>query len=274
MLQLDARPAFRDRLNAAVRDETEARSRSSALVFAPHPDDETLGCAGTVLLKTRAGARVACTFMTDGSTSHRQFVTAEHLRVQRMTEAIEATGRLGIARADVHFLGFEDGQLASFREQALQQVAGLLCAYRPAEVYVPYRSDGVQDHEATYTIVVDACRRSGLALEVCEYPIWAWNAWPCVSIRLAPNRESLRALLRTARSGFGWRLRQAFRVGIHVKDLNRSKREALDCYRSQMVPPPGIDGWPTLHDVSGGEFLACFFSDVEVFRCTALSGSA
>jgi LmbE family N-acetylglucosaminyl deacetylase len=273
MLQLDARPAFRDRLNAAARDETEARSHSSALVFAPHPDDETLGCAGTVLLKRRAGTPVACAFMTDGSTSHRQFVTAGQLRLQRMQEAIEATGRLGIGREDVHFFEFADGRLASFQEQALQQVAALLSVYRPAEVYVPYRSDGVQDHEATYAIVVEACRRSGLALEVCEYPIWAWTVWPWVSIRLAPNRESIRALLRAARSGFGWQMQRTFQVGIRVKDLIASKREVLDCYQSQMAVPMGLDGWPTLREVSDGEFLACFFSDVELFRCTALLGS-
>jgi hypothetical protein len=68
-------------------------------------------------------------------------------------------------------------------------------------------------------------------------------------------------------------MQRTLQVGIRVKDLIASKRDVLDCYQSQIAVPDGIDGWPTLQDVSGGEFLACFFSDVELFRCTALRGS-
>jgi hypothetical protein len=32
-------------------DETRERAKTSAIVFAPHQDDETLGCGGTVILK-------------------------------------------------------------------------------------------------------------------------------------------------------------------------------------------------------------------------------
>ena len=270
MATLDARPGLRQRLNARVRDETGPRSRASAIVFAPHPDDEVLGCGGTILIKRRAGTPVACAFMTDGSTSHRQFMPAENLRHVRMTEAVDATGLLGIPREDVHFLEFDDSRLGSFRTVAIERVVALLRRYRPAEVYVPFRKDGVADHEDTYAIVLEASRQSGLALEVCEYPVWAWNSWPWVSMRVAPDREFLRAFLDATRSGAGWRLMRLFEVGICIRDVKDAKRKVLDCYSSQMVAPPGMQGWPTLGDVSNGDFLECFFGDFEVFRCTVV----
>jgi len=42
----------------------------TATVFSPHPDDETLGCGGTIIKKKRAGAEVKIFYMTDGRKSH------------------------------------------------------------------------------------------------------------------------------------------------------------------------------------------------------------
>jgi hypothetical protein len=57
-----------------VRDDLSLRR--SAVVFAPHPDDETLGCGGTIVRKIRAGARVRLVVMTDGGSSHRELLPA------------------------------------------------------------------------------------------------------------------------------------------------------------------------------------------------------
>ncbi len=42
----------------------------SALVFSPHPDDECLGCGGTIIRKKQAGSTVKIVHLTDGSRSH------------------------------------------------------------------------------------------------------------------------------------------------------------------------------------------------------------
>jgi LmbE family N-acetylglucosaminyl deacetylase len=263
-----------ERLLSNVRNETDLRVCADALVFAPHQDDETLGCAGTILLKRRKGARVACVFMTDGSTSHSQFISENDLADIRRTEAQDATAALGIGSADVHFLGFKDGRLASCHDDAVERVKALLVSYRPAEIYVPYRNDGVADHEVTYSIVVDACRRTGLTTDVCEYPIWAWNQWPWVSLQLGVDRGSVDKLLTVLKCGFGWSFLKAFRTGIDIADVIEQKRHVLGRYRSQVQPLAGHDGWPTLGGVADGEFLDCFFRKFELFRCTKLETSA
>jgi LmbE family N-acetylglucosaminyl deacetylase len=44
---------------------------SVALVIAAHPDDEVLGCGGTILALRRRGYTVNVAFMTDGESSRR-----------------------------------------------------------------------------------------------------------------------------------------------------------------------------------------------------------
>lgn len=256
---------------SGLRDETGKRVNASAVVFAPHQDDEALGCAGTILLKRQAGTQVGCVFMTDGRTSHRQFMAEEELRRLRKSEAVDAAAILGIARSDVHFLDFEDGRLSRFHNGAVEKVLALIDKYHPDEVYVPYRADGTPDHEETYVIVVEACRKSGLQLEVCEYPVWFWNQWPWVSLSVRCSRETLKELLRVFRAQLGWKLFRTFRIGVYVEGVMEKKRQVLAQYRSQMNVLKEGSAWPTLGGVSNGEFLNCFFQSFEVFHCTKFS---
>jgi LmbE family N-acetylglucosaminyl deacetylase len=40
--------------------------KTSILIFAPHPDDETLGCAGVIMRAARSGQRIRVVFLTNG----------------------------------------------------------------------------------------------------------------------------------------------------------------------------------------------------------------
>jgi LmbE family N-acetylglucosaminyl deacetylase len=51
--------------------EDTSLTEKSILVFAPHPDDETLGCGGTIANRVREGHEVEIFFMTDGRTLER-----------------------------------------------------------------------------------------------------------------------------------------------------------------------------------------------------------
>ncbi len=100
------------------------RSDARIVVFAPHPDDETLGCAGLILQARSAGRPVTIVFLTNGDGfregvehEYRELrVTADdHVRfgVLRRAEALAAAVKLGVSAENVIFLGYPDRGLST-----------------------------------------------------------------------------------------------------------------------------------------------------------------
>jgi LmbE family N-acetylglucosaminyl deacetylase len=96
---------------------------TSLLVVAPHPDDETLCCAGVIQRVLRSGGRASVAWITSGDASEldlliegRLFGGAGRLRElaeKRMLEARTATARLGVPTEGQLFLGYPDRGLLS-----------------------------------------------------------------------------------------------------------------------------------------------------------------
>lgn len=234
-----------------------------AIVFSPHPDDETLGCGGTILLKRRAGAEVRVVFMTDGSSSHAHLVARDRLRTMRVEEAREATSVLGLSAADVTFLDAPDGELGRVRDAVQGEVEELLRLHRPQQVFVPYRLEPPEDHRVTNRVVHAALEATGSRAVVYEYPIWFFHCWPWVPLPGRPTRWP-RSLWRSASRTL--RLARDFRWSVSIAEVADIKREALSRHRSQMERVGGDTRWATLADVGDGAFLECFFLEREWFH--------
>jgi LmbE family N-acetylglucosaminyl deacetylase len=98
-------------------------STTSLLVVSPHPDDETLCCAGVIRRVLDAGGHVSIVWMTSGDGSELSMLLVEksllkpaakvrELAGKRMQEARAATSLLGVDHAQQFFLGYPDGGLA------------------------------------------------------------------------------------------------------------------------------------------------------------------
>lgn len=159
----------------------DARSLGRTLVLAPHPDDESLGCGGTLALLRRAGFSVHVIFMSDGTQSHPNSATypAERLRDLRESEAMEALRALGISEKEATFLRLPDrhvpvGDAPGFPEVVGQLVA-ILQSFAPTTVLVPFERDPHPDHRATYQLLQAAMTQLPEPLHVLEYLIWLWE---------------------------------------------------------------------------------------------------
>ena len=95
----------------------------SIMVFAPHTDDETLGCGGLLAIAHNNGARVRVVLMTNGDgywlAASRTYETIRitpdrfiSFACRRQTETLGALKIMGIKPAQVTFLGYPDGGLA------------------------------------------------------------------------------------------------------------------------------------------------------------------
>lgn len=236
-----------------------------SLVFAPHPDDEVLGCGGVIALKAQAGARVKVVVMTDGRASHRALIAENELVRIRRAEAQEAGRQLG-ADVDYAFLDFEDHRLARDCDAACDQVVEIIEQFDPDEIFLPHRRDGIIDHVETNRIVRRAVDRVGRPVALLEYPVWLWNGWPWTESGARGASGKVRGALETMRDVAEIVL--ACRTRIDVGSMQHRKLAALAAYRSQTQRLNGNPRWPVLSDVAGGEFLRRFESGIEIFRRT------
>src|SRR4030095_14205853 len=98
---------------------TERVRAASALVLAPHYDDEVLGCGGVLAQLASAGAAVRVLFLTDGGGGE-EVPDGEAYRRRRREEGSRVCELLGFAGCD--HLGLPDGALDRHLDEAAQGI--------------------------------------------------------------------------------------------------------------------------------------------------------
>ncbi len=94
-------------------------AQTRLLIFAPHCDDETLGCAGLIQQTVAGGGKVKIVFLTNGDgfrTAVQRFARTIQVEAKdyiqfaelRQTETTQALKHLGVAKDDIVFLGYPD----------------------------------------------------------------------------------------------------------------------------------------------------------------------
>ncbi len=217
-----------------------------AVVFAPHPDDETLACGGTIIKKQRQGDEVYVVVMTDGRHSHSHSFgiwenpTPEEVALIRRDEARTVTHMLGVRPDRLFFLEFEDTTLQNHVAAAAERVFHLLRSIEPQEVYYPDGSDSHKDHHATHLAVEQALLRLDAPPARFRYVIWSEESSP-------KGRPS-----------------SAEMIVSDVSDVLADKKAALNQYKSQVTLLYKTQSIPVLRP----EFLEKFVGPQEVFWCS------
>lgn len=216
------------------------------LVLAPHPDDESIGCGGSLCKCADAGVPVHVVVLTDGSQGDprlRDLAPDDPARrlgesrlVERRRSETEAALRvLGIDR--VTFLGLPDGALREHAGEAAGHLAAILDDWRPDTVLLPFVTDRHADHFAANLCLMQAVER-------CQ------GAWP----------ERLECL--------GYEVWSPIYANL-VVDVSRvmeRKRRAIRCHASQIEVLDylaGIEGLNRYRAVSGlvdGDHAEAFFA--------------
>ncbi|WP_009993052.1 PIG-L deacetylase family protein [Saccharolobus solfataricus] len=112
------------------------------LIVAPHPDDETLCCGGTIQIFKEKGYKISVIIVTDGrygSPDDKLKGSSELIEIRRQ-EALRATKILGID--EVKFLNFEDSKVSE--EDAENALAEFL--RENDVVFSPIPFDNHPDH--------------------------------------------------------------------------------------------------------------------------------
>ena len=140
------------------------------LVIAPHPDDESLCCAGMLQLARANGAATAVVWITAGDGFSLDAMAVEHslwptqadlrqLGAQRLAEAAAAASQLGVPRSNQYFLGYPDhgitALMGDFYQRGYQSKYTGLNAVSYPQALSPYARFTGQNLERDLARVID-----------------------------------------------------------------------------------------------------------------------
>jgi LmbE family N-acetylglucosaminyl deacetylase len=158
---------------------------SRLLVFAPHPDDETLATGELIQHALASGAAVRVVFATDGDNNpwpqrwvERRWHIDRDARARwgarRRSEAEGALAALGMPAGSFRFLGWPDLGLTHALERddaAVDTLTEEIAAFAPTHVAMPSLHDRHPDHGALRVLVELALDKANAKVERLGYVV-------------------------------------------------------------------------------------------------------
>lgn len=192
------------------------------IVFAPHPDDETFGCGGTIAKKISEGYDILVVVLTDGRNAFSRVLnikvnpSPEEIKRIRREEVTKATGVLGLPTGNLLFCDIEDGTLEAQRKEVEKKICEVLKKYPPAEIYYPIERDANPDHRVTNVIVRTCVKKLELTPARYQYSITHMLS------RLGPKIERFIDIYNDCI------------VDVDISEYLDLKREACDEFKSEI----------------------------------------
>jgi N-acetylglucosamine malate deacetylase 1 len=181
------------------------------MVIAPHPDDDAIGCGGSIIQHVRRGDTVHVVYMTSGEHGSPVYTPAE-LAIIREAEAAKGAQILGAQQTA--FLRQPDGNV-SYSIELVNHFVQLIRTEKPNALYLPHSADGHKDHQATFQVVTEALGRA----QGDSFPEWGGQAW---NIETILGYEVWTPLTR-------------FQFVNDITDVIEVKLKALQEHRSQLA---------------------------------------
>ena len=115
------------------------------LCVSVHPDDETLGCGGTLLKHKANGDEIYCVHVTNGNEKQKSVIC-----LLRELYEFKETYQLGLP--EIKLTDIPLSEIISKLSAVIQQV-------KPDYLYIPNRSDAHSDHRIVFEALT-ACTKS------------------------------------------------------------------------------------------------------------------
>ena len=184
------------------------------LIVAAHPDDEVLGCGGTIAKHVLNKDFVHLAFMSDGVSSRSNFSKLKlksRLKASKLAQSI-----LGISSA--YYFNFPDNKMDTIPLlNIVQKLEPIIKKLKPEIVYTHHYNDLNVDHKITYAAVMTACRPlPKLSVrEIYGFEILSSTEWPSVQqLQFKPN------------------------FFVDITQHNSTKMKALKAYKEEMRARP------------------------------------
>ncbi len=184
------------------------------IFVAPHPDDESLGCGGTILKHQKSGDEIHWLIMTTTTGDNRYSEEFSQARQQEIQKVADLYGF-----NSVHILNFYPATLDQVpMSDMIGEVNAIIQNIQPNIVYLPYRGDAHSDH----AVVFDTCIS-------------------CTKSFRNPFIKSVRVYETLSETDFGFNPdNNGFRPNyfVTINEYLDKKIEILNVFTSEMKAPP------------------------------------
>ena len=189
------------------------------MLVVPHPDDETLGCAGLMQKISTSGSPFRIIMGTDGDKHGK--------KERRRNEVYKAVQKCGITEDVFQFLDFPDGKLAG-QEKLTHMIYKELLSFQPTTVIVTDPDDIHADHAILGRTVMELADSVESIKNVYSILIH-FHRFPR-PLGLLPSKPLLPPA-RLVKDATPW-----YRLELTAKELEM-KKEAIKEFRSQLRTP-------------------------------------
>ncbi|MFI5114720.1 MAG: PIG-L deacetylase family protein [Terriglobales bacterium] len=208
------------------------RDTDSVLVVVAHPDDEVLGCGGTMARLAQEGHEVRVAILAEGMTSRSpQRELADPKQLQHLhQQARQAADKLHVNEVVVASL--PDNRLDTVPLlEVVKLVEDLIEKFGPEVIYTHHPGDLNVDHGVVHRAVLTATRpmpghkvREIFAFEVLPRRSGRSIVWSLPSGRTSSSTSAGLWRLRSPRSRVTNRRRESFPIPARPKPCLRSRR--------------------------------------------------
>ncbi|ODS41272.1 MAG: hypothetical protein A7315_02040 [Candidatus Altiarchaeales archaeon WOR_SM1_79] len=181
-----------------------------ALVIAPHPDDEVLGCGGTIAKHSKQGDEIYLCIVTKAYIPD----WSEEFLKNRLKEIEKANKILGIKKT--YFLDYPTVKLDTFPQKELNDsIFKVIVEVKPEIVYIPHKGDINKDHRLVFEASLVATRPINYKIKkILSYESLSETEWGQPIEPFTPN------------------------VYIDISDTIKTKIEAMKAYESEIKQYP------------------------------------
>ena len=195
------------------------------LVIAPHPDDEIIGCGGTILRNIAEGNQVFVCIVTKGV---EPLFSKESVALIRK-ECIDCHKRIGTKK--VFFLDFPAVMLEEqHRYELNDKILSIIKEIKPDEVFIPHIGDMQKDHQivAEASMVAMRPKHFSAPRKILSYETLSETGWniPNIQNDFIPN------------------------VFIDISNYLNHKLEIMGIYKSQISDYPSTRSLKTIESLA------------------------
>jgi len=210
------------------------------LVIAPHPDDEVLGCGGTIAKHVSEGSEVYLCVVTKAYSPD----WSEKIIEVKRQEVLKVTEILGIK--EVYYLDLPTVKLDTIPQKELNEsIARVIGKVKPEVVYIPHKGDVNKDHRLVFEAAMVALRplRGSTVSRILCYETLSETEWGATDTEgfFVPN------------------------VYINIAGTLEVKLEAMSVYRTELKDYPHPRSLEMLRILAGKRGSEAGFVAAEAF---------